>query len=87
MGLHSILLTIYAPMIYTAPYIIFWMRAYPLRGEVRGGWALEFLSYLGNKPIGEFHLELGGRGGGEEGVYLIAPIVGGGGGGCQGWLT
>ncbi len=39
--------TIYAPMIYTAPCIIFWMRAYPLRGEVGGGWALEFLSFLG----------------------------------------
>ncbi len=29
--------TIYAPMIYTAPWIMFWMRAYPLRGEVGGG--------------------------------------------------
>jgi hypothetical protein len=36
----------YAPMIYTA-YILFWMRAYPLRGEVGGGWALEFPSFLG----------------------------------------
>jgi hypothetical protein len=34
-------------MIYTAPCIIFWMRAYPLRGEVGGGWALEFSSFLG----------------------------------------
>jgi hypothetical protein len=34
-------------MIYTAPCIIFWMRAYPLRGEVGGGWALEFESFLG----------------------------------------
>ncbi len=34
-------------MIYTAPCIIFWMRTYPLRGEVRGGWALEFKSFLG----------------------------------------
>ncbi len=41
------LLTIYAPMIYTAPCIMFWMRAYPLRGEVVGGWVLEFLSSLG----------------------------------------
>jgi hypothetical protein len=30
-------LTIYAPMIYTAPCIKFWMRAYPLHGEVGGG--------------------------------------------------
>jgi hypothetical protein len=28
-------------MIYTAPCIMFWMRAYPLQGEVGGGWALE----------------------------------------------
>jgi hypothetical protein len=34
----------YAPMIYTAPLapcIMFWMRAYPLRGEVGGGWTRE----------------------------------------------
>ncbi len=40
-------LTIYAPMIYTAQRIMFWMRAYPLQGEVGGGWALEFESFLG----------------------------------------
>ena len=34
-------------MIYTAPFIMFWMRAYPLCGEVGGGRALEFLSFLG----------------------------------------
>ncbi len=34
-------------MIYTAPSTMFWMRAYPLRGEVGGGWALEFESFLG----------------------------------------
>jgi hypothetical protein len=34
-------------MNYTAPCIMFWMRAYPLRGEVGGGWALEFSSFLG----------------------------------------
>jgi len=47
-------------MIYTAPCIMFWMRAYPLRGEVGGGWALEFESFLGPvngiEPIGECHL-------------------------------
>ncbi len=40
-------LTIYAPMSYTAPCIMFWMRAYPLRGEVGGGWALEVSSFFG----------------------------------------
>jgi hypothetical protein len=39
--------TFYAPVIYTAPCILFWMRAYPLRGEMGGGWALEFSSFLG----------------------------------------
>ncbi len=34
-------------MIYTASCIMFWMRAYSLRGEVGGGWALEFESFLG----------------------------------------
>jgi hypothetical protein len=37
----------YAPVIYTAPCIMFWMRAYTLRGEVGGVWALEFASFLG----------------------------------------
>ncbi len=26
---------------------MFWKRAYPLLGEVGGGWALEFSSFLG----------------------------------------
>jgi hypothetical protein len=37
--------TTYAPMIYTALCIMFWIRAYPLHpllGQVGGGWALEF---------------------------------------------
>ena len=33
-------ITIYAPLIYTAPCIMFWMRAYPLLGQVGGGWIL-----------------------------------------------
>jgi hypothetical protein len=50
----------YAPMIYTALCIMFWMRAYPLLGQVGGGWALEISSFLGPKwhsPIGSmpFH--------------------------------
>ncbi len=36
-------------MIYTALCTMFWMRAYPLVGEVGGGWALEFSSFLGPK--------------------------------------
>jgi hypothetical protein len=40
-------LTIYAPLIYTALCIMVWMCAYPLRGEVGRGLALEFLSFLG----------------------------------------
>jgi hypothetical protein len=41
--------TAYAPMIYTAPCIMFWMRAYLLLGQVGAGWALEFLNFLGSK--------------------------------------
>jgi hypothetical protein len=48
--------TAYAPMIYTALCIMFWMRAYPLLGVVGGGWALEFSSFLGPK----WHLPIGG---------------------------
>jgi hypothetical protein len=40
-------ITIYAPVIYTALCIMFWRRAYTLRWGVRGGWALEFPSFLG----------------------------------------
>jgi hypothetical protein len=32
---------------------MFWMCAYPLQGEVGGGWALEFSSFLG--PV-KWHL-------------------------------
>jgi hypothetical protein len=39
-------ITIYAPMSYTAPCIMFWMRGYPLLGQVGGGWALGFDSFL-----------------------------------------
>jgi hypothetical protein len=40
-------LAIYAPMIYTTLCIMFWMRAYPLQGQVGGDWALEVKSFLG----------------------------------------
>ncbi len=38
---------IYAPMIYTAPCVMFLMWADTLRGQVGGGWALEMESFLG----------------------------------------
>ncbi len=40
-------ITIYAPMIYMAPFVMFLMRADTLRGQVGGGWALEMESFLG----------------------------------------
>ncbi len=40
-------ITIFAPMIYTAPCVIFLMRADTFRGQVGGGWALEMESFLG----------------------------------------
>ncbi len=33
-------------MIYTAPYVMFFLRADPLRGRVEGGWALEIETFL-----------------------------------------
>ncbi len=42
-----ILITIYAPMIYTAPCEMLLMRADTLRGEVVGGLALEISSFVG----------------------------------------
>ncbi len=39
-------LAIYASMIHTGPCIMFWMRAYRLRGQVGGGWALVIESFL-----------------------------------------
>jgi hypothetical protein len=59
MRIQQLLITIYAPVIYTAQYIMFWMRAYTLRREVGGGWALEFPSFLGPvkwERASKFHL-------------------------------
>ncbi len=42
--------TTYAPMIYTALYVMFLMRANPLLGQVGGGWALE-ISPNGSIPF------------------------------------
>jgi hypothetical protein len=33
-------------MMYTAPYVMFLMRADPLQGQVGGGWALEIETFL-----------------------------------------
>ncbi len=41
MKLKTAIIAIYAPMIYTAPGIMFWMGAYSLRGQVGGVCALE----------------------------------------------
>jgi hypothetical protein len=37
-------MAIYAPMIYTALCVMFWMRADLLQGQVGGDWALEIES-------------------------------------------
>jgi hypothetical protein len=41
------IITIYAPIIFTAPCEMFVMRADTLRGQVGGGWALEMETFLG----------------------------------------
>ncbi len=42
-----LILAIYAPMIYTAQYVMILVRADPLRGQVEGGWALVIETFLG----------------------------------------
>jgi hypothetical protein len=42
--------TLFAPVLYTAPCIMFWMRAYPIRGEVGGGWNLITLLHPSYSP-------------------------------------
>jgi len=43
----TLLLAFSAPMIYTAPNVTVLMRAYQLRGQVGGGWALEIENLRG----------------------------------------
>jgi hypothetical protein len=53
-----------APMIYSALCIMFWMRAYPLLGQLGGRWALEISSFLGPKwhsPIGLMPFQRGSK--------------------------
>ncbi len=51
-------ITIYASMIYTAPCVMFLMRADTLRGQVGGGWALEMESFLGPVKVSyTIHIE------------------------------
>jgi hypothetical protein len=40
-------LVISAPVIYTEPYVMFWMCADSLQGQVGEGWALEIKTFLG----------------------------------------
>jgi hypothetical protein len=40
-------MAIYAPLSYTAPYVMFLMRADPLQGQMGGSWALEIETFLG----------------------------------------
>jgi hypothetical protein len=66
------------PLIYTAPCIMFWMRAYPLRGEVGGGFLgpVKWHRADGRVPFGaqktrEFQgLMVGGRG--REGGKVLS---------------
>ncbi len=41
------IITIYAPMIYTAPCVMLLMREHPLQGKVAEDWALEIESLVG----------------------------------------
>ncbi len=80
------ILASYAPVIFTARYVMFWMRADPLRGQVGGGWALEIDTFwaLWNAidPLGECHLrpkkvemEIGMGGGWEYIKKLVTSLL------------
>ncbi len=47
-GLKKVVFNYLCTYIYTAPCIMFWMCAYPLRGELGGGWALMFSIFSGS---------------------------------------
>jgi hypothetical protein len=49
--------TTYAPMIYTALCIMFWMRVYPFLGQVGGGRALEISRFLCPKFVRIFSVQ------------------------------
>jgi hypothetical protein len=57
-------------MIYTAPCVMFLMRADALRGQVGGGWALEIVSFLGpvkcHRADRRVPFRKGGGGGSED---------------------
>ncbi len=56
---------------------MFWRRGYTLRGELGGGWALEFPSFLG--PVkwhrADRRVPFGGKGKRGWFSYLIAHVV------------
>jgi hypothetical protein len=44
---YVVFIAVYAPLIYTAPYVMCLMRADPLRGQAERCWALEIKTFLG----------------------------------------
>jgi hypothetical protein len=63
------IIAIYALMIYKAPYVIFLMRADPLRGQVGGDWALEIETFFGTV---KWHRALGGcHLGPKKAIHLV----------------
>jgi hypothetical protein len=65
--------TTYAPMIYTVLCIMFLMREYPLLGEVGGGWALAFESFLG--PVKWHRADRGVPFGAQKTQLLPFPLI------------
>ncbi len=74
------IIAIYAPMIYTALCIMFWMRAYPVRGQVGGGWALNIESFLG--PVKWHQADRRVPFGAQKTQDFQGPYCGGGGAGA-----
>ncbi len=51
-------------MTYTAPYVMFWMRADPLRWQVGGGGALEIKTFLGPVKMAKWPI-----------TYCLLPVA------------
>jgi hypothetical protein len=66
--------TTYAPMIYTALCIMFWMHAYPLLGQVRVRWTLEFSSFFDPKMALAYLLDAISQGPKNSGIPGPNPL-------------
>jgi hypothetical protein len=58
-----------------APFVMFWMCADSIRGQVEGSWALEIETFLGIEPLGECHLAVQRVGGSRPHRDIISQVA------------